>query len=129
MLQSLRKTTMVPHLDSSFSYVNPYILASHTQAHSKCEIREAVARPHWFLVWNHHINMKIHTFWQPILRHTLSLNFAKPPHDDSCFSFSVAYNRTDERYSGDTTDTSVMFRIGLRTIGDYDYKYSLDDVQ
>lgn len=50
-------------------------------------------------------------------------------YDDSCFSFSVAYNRTDERYSGDTTDTSVMFRIGLRTIGDYDYKYSLDDVQ
>lgn len=50
-------------------------------------------------------------------------------YDDSCFSFSVAYNRTDSRYSGDATDTSVIFRIGLRTIGDYDYKYSLDDVQ
>ena len=50
-------------------------------------------------------------------------------YDDSCFSFSVAYQRTDGRYTGDTTDTSVMFRIGLRTIGDYNYKYSLDDLQ
>lgn len=50
-------------------------------------------------------------------------------YDDSCFSFSVAYQRTDGRYTGDATDTSVMFRIGLRTIGDYNYKYSLDDLQ
>ncbi|MFZ1815712.1 MAG: LPS-assembly protein LptD [Rhizobiaceae bacterium] len=50
-------------------------------------------------------------------------------YDDSCYSFSVAYNRTEPRYSGDTTETSVLFRFGLRTIGDYDYKYSLEDSQ
>lgn len=48
-------------------------------------------------------------------------------YDDSCFSFSVAYNESEDRYTGDTTETSVMFRLGLRTIGDYDYKYSLDN--
>ena len=49
-------------------------------------------------------------------------------YDDSCFSFSVALSRSESRYTGDTTDTSVLFRVGLRTIGDYDYKYSLADV-
>lgn len=48
-------------------------------------------------------------------------------YDDSCFSFSVAYNETENRYDGSATGASVMFRIGLRTIGDADYKYSLDD--
>jgi len=50
-------------------------------------------------------------------------------YDDSCFSFSVAYNRTDNRYTGDQTDTTITFRIGLRTIGDYSYSYSPDDAQ
>lgn len=48
-------------------------------------------------------------------------------YDDSCFSFSVAYNQAEDRYTGDATETSVIFRVGLRTIGDYDYKYSFDD--
>lgn len=48
-------------------------------------------------------------------------------YDDSCFSFSMAYARSEDRYTGDATETSVIFRLGLRTIGDYDYKYSLDD--
>jgi LPS-assembly protein len=48
-------------------------------------------------------------------------------YDDSCFSFSVAYHEAEDRYTGAATDTSVLFRIGLRTIGDYDYKYSLSD--
>ena len=48
-------------------------------------------------------------------------------YDDSCFSFSLAYSRSEDRYTGDATETSIIFRLGLRTIGDYDYKYSLDD--
>lgn len=48
-------------------------------------------------------------------------------YDDSCFSFSVAYREEEDRYTGLATDTSVLFRFGLRTIGDYDYKYSLSD--
>ncbi|MCB1429469.1 MAG: LPS-assembly protein LptD [Nitratireductor sp.] len=50
-------------------------------------------------------------------------------YDDSCYSFSVAYNRTETQYSGDQTETSLLFRFGLRTIGDYNYKYSLEDSQ
>jgi LPS-assembly protein len=48
-------------------------------------------------------------------------------YDDSCFSFSVAYTESENRYTGDATETAVMFRLGLRTIGDYGYKYSLDN--
>ena len=50
-------------------------------------------------------------------------------YDDSCYSFSVAYNRSETRYSGNQTETSLLFRFGLRTIGDYNYKYSLEDSQ
>jgi LPS-assembly protein len=50
-------------------------------------------------------------------------------YDDSCFSFSVAYNESEDRYTGEATGASFLFRIGLRTIGDYNYKYSLEDVQ
>ncbi len=45
----------------------------------------------------------------------------------SCFSFSVAYNTQENRYTGDQTQRSLMFRLGLRTIGDVGYKYTLDD--
>ncbi len=48
-------------------------------------------------------------------------------YDDSCFSFSVAYAEAENRYTGDAEETSVMFRLGLRTIGDYGYKYTLDN--
>ena len=48
-------------------------------------------------------------------------------YDDSCFSFSVAYHESEDRYTGESSDTSLFFRIGLRTIGDYDYEYSLTD--
>lgn len=50
-------------------------------------------------------------------------------YDDSCFSFSIAYQETEERYDGDASEASLFFRIGLRTIGDYGYKYSLEDAQ
>jgi LPS-assembly protein len=50
-------------------------------------------------------------------------------YDDSCFSFSVAYNETEARYDGDATGASLLFRVGLRTIGDYGYKYSLEDAR
>lgn len=50
-------------------------------------------------------------------------------YDDSCFSLSVAFSQQEDRYTGATVDTSILFRVGLRTIGDYNYKYSLDDTQ
>jgi LPS-assembly protein len=50
-------------------------------------------------------------------------------YDDSCFSFSVAYNETESRYDGESTGASLLFRIGLRTIGDYGYDYTLEDVR
>jgi LPS-assembly protein len=47
-------------------------------------------------------------------------------YDDSCFSFSASYNESEDRYTGAANGTSFLFRIGLRTIGDYNYKYSED---
>ncbi len=43
-------------------------------------------------------------------------------YDDSCFSLSVAYSQTDHRYSGDTIEEAVTFRIGFRTIGEIERK-------
>lgn len=48
-------------------------------------------------------------------------------YDDSCFSFSVAYYENENRYTGLATDSLLVFRLGLRTIGDYSYSYKLDD--
>ena len=48
-------------------------------------------------------------------------------YDDSCTSISVAYEETDDRYSGDAVDRSIMFRLGLRTIGETEYKRKLYD--
>ncbi len=48
-------------------------------------------------------------------------------YDDSCFSFSLAYSESREAYTGNQTSQAVTFNIGLRTIGNYDYKYALDN--
>jgi len=48
-------------------------------------------------------------------------------YDDSCTSLSVTYEETDDRYSGDAVERSVMFRLGLRTIGQTEYKRVLYD--
>ena len=48
-------------------------------------------------------------------------------YDDSCFSFSLAFNESDKDYLGGVNERSVNFSIGLRTIGDAAYKHALDD--
>ena len=48
-------------------------------------------------------------------------------YDDSCTSLSVTYSESDDRYSGDAVERSVMFRLGLRTIGQTEYKRVLYD--
>ena len=48
-------------------------------------------------------------------------------YDDSCFSLSVAYDQTDDRYDGSSIERSVMFRIGFRTIGETEFKRTLDE--
>lgn len=51
-------------------------------------------------------------------------------YDDSCFSFSLAYKDTDDRYSSKTTSRSINFSLGLRTIGSFETertrRYELD---
>jgi len=39
-------------------------------------------------------------------------------YDDEGFSMSVAYSEDRSRFDGDTTDRTLFFRFGLRTIGD-----------
>lgn len=46
-------------------------------------------------------------------------------YDDSCFSLSVAYSQSDSRYSGETIEEAITFRIGLRTIGEIERKRTL----
>ena len=48
-------------------------------------------------------------------------------YDDSCFSLSATYSESDNRYDGETVERSVMFRLGLRTIGETEYKRVLED--
>ena len=51
-------------------------------------------------------------------------------YDDSCFSLSVAYSESDDRYSGEAVERSINFRIGLRTIGQSEFNrklYERDD--
>ncbi len=47
-------------------------------------------------------------------------------YDDSCVSFSVALLETENRYTGQSNNTAVLFRLALRTLGDYNYRYSFD---
>lgn len=49
-------------------------------------------------------------------------------YDDSCTSFSIAYQESDNRYSGDAIERSINFRLSLRTIGDAGYKHELTDI-
>ena len=39
-------------------------------------------------------------------------------YDDEGFSMSLAYSEDRSRFDGDTTDRTIFFRFGLRTIGD-----------
>lgn len=48
-------------------------------------------------------------------------------YDDSCFSFSVTYSESEQRYTGQASGSTILFSFGLRTIGDYAYSYKLDD--
>ncbi len=49
-------------------------------------------------------------------------------YDDSCFSLSVAYSESDDRYDGSAINRAVTFRLGLRTIGETEYKRTLFDI-
>ncbi|MEF2070980.1 LPS-assembly protein LptD [Consotaella aegiceratis] len=46
---------------------------------------------------------------------------------DECFSLSATYKETADRYTNETNSKTVLFRLGLRTIADFDYSYDLDD--
>lgn len=47
-------------------------------------------------------------------------------YDDSCTSLSVAYHESDDRYTGDSIERTISFRLGLRTIGDIGHSRRID---
>ncbi len=46
---------------------------------------------------------------------------------DECFSFSLAFSETRDRFSDSPSDKKISFRIGIRTIGDFDGSVDVDD--
>ncbi|WP_102957914.1 LPS-assembly protein LptD [Mangrovicella endophytica] len=44
---------------------------------------------------------------------------------DECFSLIAAYKSTTDRYQEDPSETTLLFRVGLRTIADTDFSYDL----
>ncbi|KQT88402.1 LPS-assembly protein LptD [Aurantimonas sp. Leaf443] len=45
---------------------------------------------------------------------------------DECFSLLVSYKETTDRYSLDTSEQTLLFRVGLRTISDFDQSVGLN---
>lgn len=49
-------------------------------------------------------------------------------YNDECFKFSLAFKETRGRYSTDESDKTVSFKVGIRTIGDFEGDVDFDDV-
>ncbi|MCP4183375.1 MAG: LPS-assembly protein LptD [Hyphomicrobiales bacterium] len=48
-------------------------------------------------------------------------------YDDSCFSFSIAFKENRQEFTNEQVNQSISFRLGFRTIGNYDYKHNLEN--
>jgi LPS-assembly protein len=46
---------------------------------------------------------------------------------DECFSLSLAFSETRNRYTSDVSGKRILLRIGIRTIGTIDHSQSLDE--
>ena len=79
-------------------------------------------------------SIKFHDYWRAFgaITHDLRTNSIVSDsigiaYDDSCFSFSVAFKETRQEFTNDQVNQSISFRIGFRTIGNYEYKHNLED--
>lgn len=48
---------------------------------------------------------------------------------DECFTFSLAFKETSSRYNTDDPNQSVAFKIGIRTIGDFNDSVDFEDIR
>jgi len=48
-------------------------------------------------------------------------------YDDSCFSFSIAFKENRQEFTNEQVNQSISFRLGFRTIGNYNYKHNLEN--
>ncbi len=48
-------------------------------------------------------------------------------YNDECFSLSLAFSETRNRYTSDVSGQKVLLRIGIRTIGTIDHSQNFDD--
>ncbi|WP_244487469.1 MULTISPECIES: LPS-assembly protein LptD [unclassified Aureimonas] len=46
---------------------------------------------------------------------------------DECFSIMASYQSTEDTYRINDAQNTLLFKIGLRTIADFDYSYDLDE--
>lgn len=48
-------------------------------------------------------------------------------YDNDCFSFALTFNDTDNRFTGESVGRRIGFSLGLRTIGNFQRDFGLDD--
>ena len=49
-------------------------------------------------------------------------------YDNDCFSFSLSYAESDNRFTGENSSRSIGFSLGLRTIGGFAQDFDLDEI-
>ncbi|MEM7216078.1 MAG: LPS-assembly protein LptD [Pseudomonadota bacterium] len=59
-----------------------------------------------------------------VVRDSLGLAY-----DDDCFSFAISYSNLNEDFTGASSERSINFSIGLRTIGGFDRTLDIGDEQ
>ena len=48
-------------------------------------------------------------------------------YDDDCFSFSISYANLNEAFTGDSSERSISFSLGLRTIGGFERSLDISE--
>lgn len=48
-------------------------------------------------------------------------------YDDECFSLSLSFSESRGRYTGDVSERKILFRLGFKTIADFQHSQSLLD--
>ena len=72
--------------------------------------------------------MKLSEYWRAQASATFDIDSARLVSDslgltyaDDCFTFSIAFAEVHDRYNATVeADRSVTFRLGFRTLGDFD---------
>ena len=82
------------------------------------------------------LNVRLSRYWRAFATATFDIENARLVSDsiganylDECFSFTLSYTEVHDRYDATVeADRSIMFRVGFRTLGDFDTRLDADNV-